>query len=85
MKGNLKVIVMFMAGCLAGLFLVSPDADLHTYSLFALYALMFQVGIAVGSHPTLRQQLRRWDGVWYLHLWQQLWVHLSFRLPVRLY
>ncbi len=61
MKGNLKVIVMFMAGCLAGLFLVSPDADLHTYSLFALYALMFQVGIAVGSHPTLRQQLRRWD------------------------
>lgn len=61
MKGNLKVLVMFLAGCLAGLFLVSPDADLHDWSLAVLYVLMFQVGMGMGSHPTLRHQLRQWN------------------------
>lgn len=61
MKGNLKVLAMFLAGCLAGLFLVSPDADLHGWSLAVLYVLMFQVGMGMGSHPTLRHQLRQWN------------------------
>lgn len=61
MKGNLKVLVMFLAGCLAGLFLVSPDADLHGWSLAVLYVLMFQVGMGMGSHPTLRHQLHQWN------------------------
>lgn len=61
MKGNLKVLAMFLAGCLAGLFLVSPDADLHDWSLAVLYVLMFQVGMGMGSHPTLRHQLRQWN------------------------
>ena len=61
MKGNLKVLAMFLAGCLAGLFLVSPDADLHDWSLAVLYVLMFQVGMGMGSHPTLRHLLRQWN------------------------
>lgn len=61
MKGNLKVLAIFLAGCLAGLFLVSPDADLHDWSLAVLYVLMFQVGMGMGSHPTLRHQLRQWN------------------------
>lgn len=61
MKGNLKVLAMFLAGCLSGLFLVSPDADLHDWSLAVLYVLMFQVGMGMGSHPTLRHQLRQWN------------------------
>lgn len=61
MKGNLKVLAMFVAGCLAGLFWVSPDADLHGWSLAVLYVLMFQVGMGMGSHPTLRHQLRQWN------------------------
>lgn len=61
MKGNLKVLAIFLAGCLAGLFLVSPDADLHGWSLAVLYVLMFQVGMGMGSHPTLRHQLRQWN------------------------
>lgn len=61
MKGNLKVLAIFLAGCLAGLFLVSPDADLHDWSLAVLYVLMFQVGMGMGSHPILRHQLRQWN------------------------
>ena len=49
MKGSLTVVAFFCAGCLMG---VANDFrfDLHDLSMYVLYALMFQVGIGIGSN-----------------------------------
>lgn len=57
MKQNLAVIAFFAAGCLAGL-LGNVQLDTHRVSLCVLYALMFQVGLGMGSHRELKQLLR---------------------------
>lgn len=57
MKQNLAVIAFFAVGCLAGL-LGNVQLDTHRVSLCVLYALMFQVGLGMGSHRELKQLLR---------------------------
>lgn len=53
MKGSLTVVAFFCAGCLMG---VANDFqfDLHDLSMYVLYALMFQVGIGIGSNKKLK-------------------------------
>ncbi|PLX13615.1 MAG: hypothetical protein C0597_11450 [Marinilabiliales bacterium] len=51
MKGSLIILAFFAAGLLAGLFNFLPDYLLEKdYSLYALYILMFLVGIGIGSN-----------------------------------
>lgn len=54
MKGSLTVVAFFCAGCLMG---VANDFqfDLHDLSMYVLYALMFQVGIGIGSNKQLKE------------------------------
>ena len=56
MKQNLIVIAFFAVGCLAGL-LGEVKIDTHQVSLCVLYALMFQVGLGMGSNKELKQLL----------------------------
>lgn len=53
MKGTLCVIGSFAIGCLAG-HLCGTDMGAQDISLIALYALMLQVGISVGSNKGLK-------------------------------
>lgn len=54
MKGNLVVLAFFVAGCLLGAWGGVPF-DVHNVSMYVLYALMFQVGIGIGSHKQLKE------------------------------
>lgn len=60
MKGSLIILGFFVAGLLLGLYNVVPDIllneDLTTYALFAL---MFLVGISIGSDKTAFSILKR--------------------------
>ena len=58
MKHNLIVLTIFGIGCLAGAGF-QPEADLHNWSLYILYALMLQVGIGIGSNQSLRKELKK--------------------------
>ncbi len=57
MKGSLMVVAFFCAGCLMG---VANDFqfDLHDLSMYVLYALMFQVGIGIGSNKQLKELVK---------------------------
>ena len=57
MKGSLTVVASFCAGCLMG---VANDFqfDLHDLSMYVLYALMFQVGIGIGSNKKLKELVK---------------------------
>lgn len=57
MKGSLIVVFFFCAGCLFGLF-GQVGVDMHHLSVYVLYALMFQVGIGIGSNKNLKSLLR---------------------------
>lgn len=51
MKGSLIILSFFAAGLLIGMYDVIPDNFLKTdYSLYALYLLMFLVGIGIGNN-----------------------------------
>ncbi|HRW62512.1 MAG TPA: lysine exporter LysO family protein [Bacteroidales bacterium] len=51
MKGSLIILSFFVAGLLFGMYKLLPDTMLQNdYSLYALYILMFLVGIGVGSN-----------------------------------
>ncbi len=51
MKGSLIILAFFVAGLLTGVFNLLPDHLLQNdYSLYALYFLMFLVGIGIGSN-----------------------------------
>ena len=56
-KGSLTVVAFFCAGCLMG---VANDFqfDLHDLSMYVLYALMFQVGIGIGSNKQLKELVK---------------------------
>lgn len=58
MKNNLIVLAIFGIGCLAGAGF-QPEADMHNWSLYILYALMLQVGIGIGSNRSLQQELKK--------------------------
>lgn len=51
MKGSIIILVFFILGLLSGVYDLLPDHLLENdYSLYALYVLMFLVGIGVGSN-----------------------------------
>ncbi len=51
MKGSLIILAFFVVGILAGFYKILPEQLLQNdYSLYALYLLMFLVGIGVGSN-----------------------------------
>lgn len=51
MKGSLIILSFFAGGLILGIYELLPDQLLENdYSLYALYALMFLVGIGIGSN-----------------------------------
>lgn len=60
MKGSLVIVAFFAAGCAVGYYGLSPfDLAGSRLSTYVLYALMFCVGITLGSDTTLPEQIRR--------------------------
>lgn len=57
MKGSLVVVAFFLAGCILGR-INGAHFDMHQLSLYVLYALMFQVGISIGSNKKLKDLLK---------------------------
>lgn len=50
MKGSLIILAFFVVGVVLGLFRLLPDFIVETdYSMYALYGLMFLVGISIGA------------------------------------
>lgn len=59
MKGSLTVIVFFVLGCLLGYTRWLPQTLLENdWTAWILYALMFQVGLSIGSDKKLKDILR---------------------------
>lgn len=59
MKGSLTVIAFFVLGCLLGYTRWLPQALLENdWTAWILYALMFQVGLSIGSDKKLKDILR---------------------------
>lgn len=59
MKGSLTVIAFFVLGCLLGYTRWLPQALLENdWTTWILYALMFQVGLSIGSDKKLKDILR---------------------------
>ena len=56
MKGSMIVCLFFLLGCLIG-FGAHMQFDTHNLSMYILYALMFQVGINIGSNEDLKGML----------------------------
>lgn len=56
MKGSLIVTGFFILGCLLGT-TGYINFDVHSVSMYILYALMFQVGISIGSNKDLSRLL----------------------------
>lgn len=54
MKGSLVVTAFFVLGCLLGFIGILPF-EVHDLSMYILYALMFQVGISIGSNRNLKE------------------------------
>ena len=51
MKGSLIILLFFVLGLIAGIYHFLPDFLIENdYSLYALYLLMFLVGIGIGSN-----------------------------------
>ena len=72
MKGSLTVVAFFCAGCLMG---VANDFqfDLHDLFMYVLYALMFQVGIGIGSNKKLKELVKSLRPKMLLCRWPPLW------------
>ncbi len=59
MKGSIIIVSFFIAGTLLGRFDLLPAVLVNNdYSVYALYALMFLVGISIGSDEKAIQALR---------------------------
>ena len=62
LRVSLVIVAFFVAGCLAGLFSALPfDVAGSRLSTYVLYALMFCVGITLGSDTALAGRVRRLD------------------------
>lgn len=57
MKSSLAVVAFFVIGCLVGAF-AHFSTDMHSVSMYVLYALLFQVGISIGSNKKLKELLK---------------------------
>lgn len=60
LKGSLTIVAFFVAGCAAGLW-AGPDMKGSAISTWVLYALMFCVGVTLGSDRTLVGRVRALD------------------------
>lgn len=59
MKGSLIILGFFSAGILLGVYNIIPEFLLKTdYSQYALYILMFLVGVGIGSDPKALQAIK---------------------------
>ncbi|HAF29902.1 MAG TPA: hypothetical protein DCG75_12740 [Bacteroidales bacterium] len=59
MKGSLIILSFFAGGLLLGMYKLLPDELLQNdYSLYALYVLMFLVGIGIGSNKKSLQVIK---------------------------
>lgn len=59
MKGSIIILTFFVAGLLAGIYKLLPDFLIETdYSIYALYVLMFLVGIGIGSNKKSLQVIK---------------------------
>lgn len=56
MKSTLLVLLFFAIGCITGIS-AEIDFDIHSISMIILYALMFQVGLSIGSNRNLKNIL----------------------------
>ena len=57
MKGSLVVVAFFCAGCMIGA-VNNFQYDMHSVSMYVLYALMLQVGISIGSNKKLKELIK---------------------------
>ena len=57
MKSSLAVVAFFGIGCLVGAF-AHFSTGMHSVSMYVLYALLFQVGISIGSNKKLKELLK---------------------------
>ena len=57
MKGSLIVVAFFCAGCMIGA-ANNFQYDMHSVSMYVLYALMLQVGISIGSNKKLKELIK---------------------------
>ena len=59
MKSSMIIVGAFIVGCIAGWLGWMPEGDSASHlSLWVLFALMFQVGMGIGSDSRLREILR---------------------------
>ena len=59
MKSSMIIVGAFIVGCIAGWLGWMPEGDSASrLSLWVLFALMFQVGMGIGSDSRLREILR---------------------------
>ena len=59
MKGSLIIVGFFALGCVCGIFHVIPvDIAKTDISFYALCALMFSVGLSIGSDPQTLKNFR---------------------------
>ena len=61
MKGSLVVVAFFCAGCMIGA-VNNFQYDMHSVSMYVLYALMLQVGISIGSNKKLKELINEMSG-----------------------
>ena len=57
MKSSLGVVLFFAIGCLIGA-ISHFSTDMHSVSMYVLYALLFQVGISIGSNKNLKDLIK---------------------------
>ncbi len=58
MKNSLLVLAFFCVGCLVGVF-SQWEFEVHSLSLYILYALMLQVGISIGCNKELKNMIKQ--------------------------
>jgi uncharacterized membrane protein YbjE (DUF340 family) len=62
MKNSLIILSFFTVGVFVGLFKLVPDIIIHNdYSQWALYLLMFLVGIGIGADPNSLKTIREFS------------------------
>ncbi|HKL08948.1 MAG TPA: lysine exporter LysO family protein [Bacteroidales bacterium] len=60
MKGSIIILFFFILGLLAGIYQLLPEHFLvNDYSLYALYLLMFLVGIGIGNNKKSLQVIKK--------------------------
>ena len=70
MKDSLIVLGFFVGGCLLGALGYLPvDLKTGNMSIYILYALMFQIGISIGSNKELKSMISQLRLKFFSRLW----------------